>query len=68
MHYCDDNNGIVLNSVIDAEWKPVYQRASRVSVNNWISEWGFGYRFECRQYLVEKLMAQPGQSFLIPVC
>lgn len=68
MHYCDNNDGVVFNPIIDAEWKPVYQRSPSVSVNDRVSEWSFCYRGQYSQHFVEKLVAQPGQSFLIPNC
>lgn len=68
MHYRDDNDGVVLNPLIDTERKPMYQRSPSVSVNDRVSEWSFCYRGKYIQHFVEKLVAQPGQSFLIPNC
>lgn len=68
MHYRDYNDGIVLDPIIDTEWKPMYQRPPSVPMNDRVFEWGFCCRGKYSQHFIEKLVAQPGQPFLIPNC
>ncbi len=59
MHDSNYQDDVILDPVINAEWKAMNQEASRVSVNNLPGQRHFCDWGKSREHFVKKLVPQP---------